>query len=593
MKNKLKIFILVIFFAVFFGAIGIVNALNSPDEENNQALTEVYPSDEFKVQVKEKQVKAIQYTKIERDLDENLKKLGKNGKVRVAIWVKADEINSMKRPEIISDEDYKDLTENNIMGTLESESQSIKNKINEKQKPIKDKLKSKNINIIYKSTLAPVIFAEVSRDEIRDLEADSNVVALQLGRKYEPLTSTSVPTILAPPVWPYVISGTKVAVIEANGIAFANPYLKDGIYCNPSNTNIGSHPTAVAGIIASTHTTYKGVAYKGPAILSGNANSWDDYSLMSCSDWAVNNGARVISNSWGAQTDGVLGPMAYYYDWLVYNYGVTVVFAAGNNVSAPVYDPAVAYNVISVGSFNDKNTGSIWWDDEMSYFSSYINPPSSDREEPDVVAPGDDIISTTTFSPWVGNMGSGTSYAAPHVSGGISLLINKTPALGVWPEAVRAIMMASADHNIDGNSRLSDKDGAGGINILEAYRIGSVSTKWRGVNVSYDGGAPWYSPNITANMGQRVRAVIAWDSRSTGYNGIDALNADLDLSMERLSGKVWVPEYRAGISQSYDNNFEILDFNAPVSGKYRAKVNKSNWIDNNYTEHLGYAVYIK
>ena len=91
-----------------------------------------------------------------------------------------------------------------------------------------------------------------------------------------------------------------------------------------------------------------------------------------------------------------------------------------------------------------------------------------------------------------------------------SLLINKTPTLGTWPESVKAIIMASADHNIEGNSRLSDKDGAGGVNAQEAYKIASTAkgTSWNGVTISYGTGVPWYGPNITASMGQKVRVVI-------------------------------------------------------------------------------------
>ena len=36
--------------------------------------------------------------------------------------------------------------------------------------------------------------------------------------------------------------------------------------------------------------------------------------------------------------------------------------------------------------------------------------------------------------------------------------------LANWPECVKAIVMASSNHNIVGNSRLSLQDGAGGVN---------------------------------------------------------------------------------------------------------------------------------
>ena len=58
----------------------------------------------------------------------------------------------------------------------------------------------------------------------------------------------------------------------------------------------------------------------------------------------------------------------------------------------------LAYNIITVGAFDDRNT-------------------IRNREKPEVTAPGSNIMSTTTASPWYGNIGSGTSYAAPMVTG--------------------------------------------------------------------------------------------------------------------------------------------------------------------------------
>jgi hypothetical protein len=99
-------------------------------------------------------------------------------------------------------------------------------------------------------------------------------------------------------------------------------------------------------------------------------------------------------------------------------------------------------------------------------------------------------------------------------------------------------------------------------------------------------------------MGQKVRVVIAWDSVSTGYDGSDTLNSDLDLSIQRLQGftlkqRTWVLERRAGSSTSVPDNFEIVEFNAPATGVYRAKVTKSSWSNPNQNEYLGYAAYVK
>ena len=79
---------------------------------------------------------------------------------------------------------------------------------------------------------------------------------------------------------------------------------------------------------------------------------------------------------------------------MVLDYRRTVVVAAGNfdsddNPNNHVLNPAIAYNVIAVGNFDDNDTTS-WGDDSMASSSSFVNPISnhSDREKPEVAAPG-------------------------------------------------------------------------------------------------------------------------------------------------------------------------------------------------------------
>ena len=544
-------------------------------------------------------------TKIANELNEKIVNMKENEKLRVAIWVKDDEIRPIKRLEIKANGDIQTLDE--VEKNIKSQLMQIHNEVSKKQKPVRDYLKSEKVDILYESIYVPIIFAELSQKNIKNLDIRNDVESMDLGRKYERMIDSSVPAIIAPPAWPLISGGTKVAVVEDDGINFLNPYLKDGIYYVPSNPNIDQHATGIAGIIASTHNTYRGVAYKGPALLSANSQTLSDQNLIAATDWAISQGARVLSNSWGACTgESKLSPLAKYYDRLIYETGVTVIFSAGNCGTYPypiniVGDPARAYNVIAVGSFDDFNTGLNWGDDYMSSFSSFANPPSphNDREKPEVVAVGSggtgiistSISSSSTISPWIDNIGSGTSYAAPHVSGEASLLINTTPLLGFWPETVKAIIIASADHNIEGASRLSDLDGAGGINVFEAHKIAKDKTKIAGIYLNYDRGEPWYSPNFTAKAGQKIRVVIAWDSRSIGRK--DVLNANLDLTIQRMPGIAWVQEPGANISASYDNNFEIVEFKAPVTGIYRAKVTKVSWDLKKHIEHLGYAVYVK
>jgi thermitase len=129
-------------------------------------------------------------------------------------------------------------------------------------------------------------------------------------------------------------------------------------------------------------------------------------------DYAVANGARVISNSWGG------GGRSEFLNAAIQravDRGILVVAAAGNeendNDAEPSY-PASYPNVISVASTDSA--------DQLSSFSNY------GRESVTLAAPGSDIYSTVLNAKW-GTL-SGTSMATPQVSGALALALAVRPA---------------------------------------------------------------------------------------------------------------------------------------------------------------------
>jgi hypothetical protein len=155
------------------------------------------------------------------------------------------------------------------------------------------------------------------------------------------------------------------------------------------------------------------------------------------------------------------------------------------------------------------------------------------------------------------------------VTGVAALLIQRNSSLAVWPEAIKAILMTTAVHNIEGDARLSNKDGAGGI---AADRADDVA---RGVNGNW--GAESYScstptahdvATISLTGGQRTRATIAWDNDPNYSSYASQPGADLDFQVINPSGSV------VASSASYDNTYEIVDFTPTTTGSYKLRVNK-------------------
>ncbi|HMO91373.1 MAG TPA: S8 family peptidase [Pirellulaceae bacterium] len=422
---------------------------------------------------------------------------------------------------------------------------------------------------------APLIQASLTPDMISEIAADKDVMEVYLDSINIPELNISRRVMGADIVNNRGITGTgvRVGVIEVGGrVNINNPFLA-GITQQNTYTSLHAHAAGVVGVIASRHSTHRGIAPFSQLYIGGSSGGWDS-ELQQSMTWARTWGARVLNNSWGTDnTSRVPNAMARYLDTLVFSHNLTVVKSAGNRgtQSIPnITNPGNFYNGITVGAFDDRNT-LFTSDDVMSGFSSYLNPTSanSDRIKPEVVAPGSSIITLTNASPWLNNGSNGTSFAAPAVSGVAALLMQRAPVLQSWPESVKAIIMATALQNLEGAARLSNRDGAGGV---QAHLADDVA---RGVNGGW-GGIP-YNTNTAASVnlrtiplvaGKRTRVVIAWNNNPNYASYANRPSADVDLQVLNPSGQV------VASSNSWDNTYEIVDFIPAVSGNYVIRARK-------------------
>jgi subtilisin family serine protease len=104
--------------------------------------------------------------------------------------------------------------------------------------------------------------------------------------------------------------------------------------------------------------------------------------------------------------------------------GVFVVVAAGNEgplCGSVQYPMATFDEVFSVGAINEYG--------ELALFSSLgpVDSDGSDRTKPDLVAPGDGILSAFPNDTY--SVQSGTSMAAPHIAGVVALMWSANPSL--------------------------------------------------------------------------------------------------------------------------------------------------------------------
>ncbi len=201
------------------------------------------------------------------------------------------------------------------------------------------------------------------------------------------------------------------------------------------------HGTHCSGIIAATADNGKGVsgiapnAWIMPLRFIGPDGSGDLMNSIKAIDFAIENGAQIISASWGAAVDrGTVKPLIEAIERAGQK-GIVFVAAAANdgksNDTREVY-PANAglANVISVAA-SDKNDAKPKW----SNFG---------RIKVDLASPGAGILSTLPDNRY-GEL-SGTSMATPLVAGLVALLLGQSSAEGKQFTAAdfKALMQANS-----------------------------------------------------------------------------------------------------------------------------------------------------
>jgi hypothetical protein len=321
---------------------------------------------------------------------------------------------------------------------------------------------------------------------------------------------------------------------------------------------------------------------------SANATNYATSNLQAAANWAVHpdQDVDIINNSWGAASPtGCMSSLARFFDYRVVANRVLVTFAAGSGGDL-VNDHAMAHNVLAVGAFDDHNNAH-WSDDTMSSHSAWregttCSPSNGDRQEPDLVAVGERLRSTIASAPYIDAWDvTATSSSAPMVAGEAALMLEIDPNLAGKPEAMRAMLMASAVHNLEGDARLSEYDGAGGIDAYSAY-LDVLNGRYAQMEINP---TTWtsYDYSFYASAGEPIACAIAWTSHPNASYTSDPLLTDLDLRLYNPSSGL------VRSSTSSNNSYEIVRAIADESGTWKCRVSKYSSSGSTW-EYLGIAV---
>ncbi|UCE72494.1 MAG: S8 family serine peptidase, partial [Nitrospiraceae bacterium] len=334
---------------------------------------------------------------------------------------------------------------------------------------------------------------KVSRKGLSKLRNHPDVLRIHKDRKAFINLAQSIPLINADTIQDLGFSGTGVTVaIIDTGVDYTHPSLGGclGTGCkvlggddfvarnrhdhDPMDDN--GHGTHVAGIVASTHPTYTGVAPGANLValkVLDNFGSGNFSDITAAIDWCIDNkdayNISVINMSLGdgdEYNNPSAPPCGTFLTALAISEaraaGIITIVASGNNAhSDGISYPACASAAVSVGGVYDANVNSVSWcaNSSCSVILCTDNPTYADKvvchtnsdEILDVMAP-DYAIHSSALGGGFTTKG-GTSMAAPHVSGAAALLLDYDPLL--TPDEIVTILKNTGVNVTDPKNNLT------------------------------------------------------------------------------------------------------------------------------------------
>ena len=293
--------------------------------------------------------------------------------------------------------------------------------------------------------------------------------------------------INAPTAWNYSTSTTIIVAVIDTGFAYTNSDLAPNTWHSPTTGQVGynfvsnntnpmdqnGHGSIVAGIIGGVGNNGVGVTGVDWSVkmmdlqFMDASGSGSTANAVLAINYAVANGAKILNLSWGGTgydpslAAAIANAQAH---------GVIVVTAAGNssanNDTTGFYPADMPYNnVVSVAA-SDQN-------DNLASFSNY-GPNSVD-----LAAPGVSILSTLPGNTYA--YYSGTSMAAPFVSGALALIWGQHPTWN-YLQVIDDVL-----DNVDKVSSLTGKVLTGGVLDLGKAMEAADPANLRVTAVSFTG----------------------------------------------------------------------------------------------------------
>jgi uncharacterized membrane protein len=398
-----------------------------------------------------------------------------------------------------------------------------------------------------------------------------------------------------------------VGEVKDSGFDEHHPDYEDQIVGTDGNPPDSAHGTCTFGIVFSNgenDDNAMGMMPEG----EGAFAYWGVERIDSISNLVENWGGVFQSNSWHmtGQTDGTYNSNSQENDQAIFDYDVTMLYAAGNSndgvYSSSISTDSAAKNVICVGAvfhYNDDDRTNDQWVNNGQYSTPSQGPASDGRVKPDLAGVFDAIY-TTDGVDGDGNDGyasgnytndfGGTSGATPIAAGAAGLVyqmyrenfFTNNPS-GAMPHAatVKAILIANAyQYELSAADRY--QQGWGGVDIGKVYEIGKNHFIVDEDTSLETGEAVDYT--VSPISGNPLKISLVWTDVPGTTSSSQHLVNDIDLRVTDPNNEVYLGNVgllnskwsSTGGDSDTLNNVENVFIENPVPGDWTIEVLAQN-----------------
>mgnify|MGYP005840100565 FL=1 len=352
-----------------------------------------------------------------------------------------------------------------------------------------------------------------------------------------------------------------------------------------SDKAVPRHGDTVSEILAGQYKDddgkiyYKGIVPYAKLYLASAGDVGENDNYKTAFEYLASQGCSVINMSRSIGSDGYskYGDTAKWLDDFIVKYNINVVASAGNSSNTGVTSGKMSYNAIIVGSC-DKNG-------KLAQKSSYSNS-NSKAFKPDITAYGVNVsVPTVPYG------ASGTSYAAPMVTGLVAQMCQLSADLRANPTLMKAVVINSSRRKdiLNSDDYLS-KIGSSSYPVNHKYGIGVMFAPDAYIMVDHYNYFNVGKMNSDENVVELEQKISAMKNNKLVRIVLNVKNNYPTLPLETIKLQVTSPSGDTYISQYKYDTKQVVSIKPGTSGIYKIKLVRLNGTNYNLDYALSYNV---